>query len=217
MTMPASERARERLRRLAAAAGDAAEELAGDVGTYADWALATLQDGGRLLFCGNGGSAATAEHMATEYLVRFRRERRPLPAVSLAASTAMLTASANDFGYEEVFVRPLRALGRRGDLLVAHSTSGASANCLAAVRAARELGIRSVALTGSAGGELAALADHAIRAPSDETATVQEIHLAIEHAVADHVDAAFAAEDAGETGAAPAPAADSSDEGPEAP
>lgn len=188
------ERAASALRALSAAAGRAADELAGDVARYADWALETLEGGGRLLFCGNGGSAATVEHIATEYLIRFRRERKPLPAIALTAGSALITAAANDFGYDQVFVRPLRALGRRGDLLIIHSTSGASANCLAAARTAREIGLRTVALTGASGGELAGLADLAIRVSSDQTATIQEIHLAVEHAVADHVDAHFAGE-----------------------
>lgn len=188
----ARERATGALRALSTAAGRAADELAVDVGRYADWAVETLEDGGRLLFCGNGGSAATVEHIATEYVVRFRRAREPLAAVALTAGSALLTAAANDFGYDRVFVRSLQAQGRPGDLLIAHSTSGASPNCLAVVRAAREMRVRTVALTGASGGELAELADHAIRAPSDETATIQEIHLAIEHAVADHVDAHFA-------------------------
>ncbi len=190
--MSAHERAASRLRALSAAAACAADELAGDVGRYADRAIETLEGGGRLLFCGNGGSAATVEHIATEYVVRFRRRREPLPAIALTAGSALLTAAANDFGYDQVFVRALLALGRPGDLLVVHSTSGASPNCLAAARSAREMGVRTVALTGASGGELAELAELAIRAPSDDTATIQEIHLAVEHAVADHVDAHFA-------------------------
>lgn len=191
MTSP-RERAAERLRALSAAADRAAVELAGDVGRYAEWAIETLEGGGRLLFCGNGGSAATVEHIATEYVVRFRRRRDPLPAIALTAGSALLTASANDFGYDQVFVRALSALGHSGDLLVVHSTSGASPNCLAAARAAREMGLRTVALTGASGGDLAGVVDLSIRAPSDDTATIQEIHLAAEHAVADHVDAHFA-------------------------
>ncbi|MFW6089031.1 MAG: D-sedoheptulose-7-phosphate isomerase [Gemmatimonadota bacterium] len=186
------ERAASSLRALSVAAARAADELAGDVGRYAEWAIETLEGGGRLLFCGNGGSAATVEHVATEYVVRFRRRRVPLPAIALTAGSALLTAAANDFGYDQLFVRTLRALGRSGDLLVVHSTSGASPNCLAAARAAREMGLRTVGLTGASGGELADLVDLPIRAPSDDTATIQEIHLAAEHAVADHVDAHFA-------------------------
>ena len=183
----------ERLRRLADVAERTAADRGAEIDAYAELALATLRAGGRLFFCGNGGSAATVEHMATEYVVRFRRERSPLPAIALTAGSATITAAANDFGYDHVFVRPLQAFGREGDLLVIHSTSGHSANCLAVARAARELGIRTVALTGEAGGPLAELADRTIRVPCAETATIQEIHLAIEHAVADRIDAAFAA------------------------
>lgn len=186
------ERAASSLRTLSAAADRAADELAGDIGRYAEWAIETLEGGGRLLFCGNGGSAATVEHIATEYVVRFRRRREPLPAIALTAGSALLTAAANDFGYDRVFVRSLRALGRPGDLLIVHSTSGTSPNCLQAARGAREMGLRTVAFTGASGGDLADLVDLCIRAPSDETATIQEIHLAAEHAVADHVDAHFA-------------------------
>lgn len=188
----AEQRVARALRALSAAAERAAVELETEAAAYAELAIDALRRGGRLLFCGNGGSAATVEHVAAEYLVRFRRDRGPLPAIALTAGSAMITAAANDFGYEQVFVRPLRALGRPGDLLVIHSTSGSSPNCLAAARAARELDIRTVALTGASGGALAELADLTIRAPSDVTATIQEIHLAIEHAVADHVDAGFA-------------------------
>jgi D-sedoheptulose 7-phosphate isomerase len=180
--------------RLAEAAEAAAERLGTDIATYADWALTTLRAGGRLLFCGNGGSAATAEHVATEYVVRFRRSRPPLPAIALTGSTGSLTAAANDFGFDDVFVRPLLALGRSDDLLVLHSTSGASPNILAVARAAAEVPIRTVALVGAGGGPLTKLVDHSILVPSSDTATIQELHLAVEHAVADYVDAWFAAE-----------------------
>jgi len=180
--------------RLAQAAEAVAEQLGPGIATYADWALTTLRAGGRLLFCGNGGSAATAEHVATEYVVRFRRNRPPLPAIALTGSTGSLTAGANDFGFEGVFVRPLLALGRSDDLLIMHSTSGASPNVLAVARAAAEVPIRTVALVGAAGGPLTELVDHSIRVPSSDTATIQELHLAVEHAVADYVDAWFAAE-----------------------
>lgn len=181
--------------RLAEVAGQVAERLGPDIDTYAELALTTLRAGGRLLFCGNGGSATTAEHVATEYLVRFRRSRVPLPAIALTFSTGMLTASANDFGFDQVFVRPLIALGRSGDLLVLHSTSGESPNVLAAARAAAEISMRTVALVGAEGGPLADLADHAIRVPASDTATIQELHLAIEHVVVDYVDAWFAGEE----------------------
>lgn len=181
--------------RLAEAANQIAQRSGPDIATYADWALSTLKAGRRLLFCGNGGSATTTEHIATEYLIRFRRDRVPLPAIALSSNTGMITASANDFGYDQVFVRPLVALGRSGDLLVIHSTSGKSPNVLAAARAAAEQSIRTVALVGREGGPLANLVDLAIRVPARDTTTIQELHLAIEHAVADFVDAWFAGEE----------------------
>ncbi len=182
------------LRRLAELAGRAADEMSEGISRYGDWAIETLGEGGRLLFCGNGGSASTVEHVAAEYVVRFRRRRRPLPAIALTAGSAGLTAAANDFGYEEVFVRALEAHARPGDLLIVHSTSGTSPNCLAAAGTAGELRVRCVALTGASGGSLAEIADLALRVPAEETAAIQEIHLAIEHAVADRVDAYFAEE-----------------------
>ena len=179
------------LRQLSDAARQAADELWPAVDVYVRWAGEVLAAGGRLLFCGNGGSAATVEHIATEYLIRYRRVRDPLPAIALSASAAALTAGANDFGYEDVFVRPLRALGRAGDLLVVHSTSGRSPNCVAAARSGRDLGLRVVALTGEDGNDLAEEADLVIRVPAMDTATIQELHLAIEHAVADALDERF--------------------------
>lgn len=182
-----------RLGKLQVAAQRMMTDVASAVEEYATLAAHTLASGGRLLYCGNGGSASTVEHVAAEYQVRFRRDdRRPLPAVALGAGSAVLTASANDFGFEKVFVRPLRALGGAGDLLVIHSTSGRSANCIEAAKVATELRMETVALTGADGGELADLASLAIRVPADETATVQELHLAVEHAVVDYVDIYFA-------------------------
>lgn len=160
--------------------------------SYARSIIDTFESGGRLLFCGNGGSAATVEHVATEYVVRLKRQRDPLPAIALTAGTAQLTAAANDFGYEHVFVRAVRAFGRPGDLLVLHSTSGESANLIAAANEAATLGIRTVALLGESGGRLAPIVDLPIRVPSTDTARIQELHLAIEHAVAEIVDLHFA-------------------------
>jgi len=181
--------------RLSEAASLVAAQLGPDIETYADWALTTLRAGGRLLFCGNGGSATTIEHVATEYLVRFRRNRSPLPAIALTSGIGTITASANDFGFEQVFVRPLMALGRSDDLLILHSTSGESPNVLAAARAASKIPMRTVALVGASGGPLCDLVDHSIRVPAHDTATIQELHLAIEHAVADFVDSWFASEE----------------------
>ena len=170
-----------------------AETLAEPVGQYSRLVIDTFERNGRLLFCGNGGSAATVEHIATEYVIRFKRQREPLPAIALTAGSAQLTAAANDFGYESVFMRAIGAFGRSGDLLVLHSTSGDSANLLAAAGEAASLRIATVALLGESGGRLAPLVDLPIQVPSTDTARIQEIHLAIEHSVADIVDAHFAA------------------------
>jgi D-sedoheptulose 7-phosphate isomerase len=171
-----------------------ADVLAEPAGRYARLVIDTFERGGRLLFCGNGGSAATVEHIATEYVIRLKRQREPLPAIALTAGSAQLTAAANDFGYERVFVRAVRAFGRPGDLLVLHSTSGDSPNLLAAAGEASSLRIATVALLGETGGRLAPLVDLPIQVPSTDTARIQEIHLAIEHAVADIVDSHFSDE-----------------------
>ncbi len=149
---------------------------------------ATLRHGGTLFFAGNGGSAADAQHVATEYVVRFRRDRRALRAVALTTDTSLLTAAGNDLGFEQVFARQVEALGRPGDLLVLHSTSGRSANLLAAVAAARPVGVQTVALLGRDGGELAAAVDEALIVPSHETSRIQELHLAIEHLIVEWVE-----------------------------
>lgn len=186
---------RAHLEGLAETARAAAGALAPSVDAYARRVVETLERGGKLLFAGNGGSAATVEHVATEYVIRFRRARRALPAVALTAGSAQLTAAANDFGYERVFARALEAWGRAGDLLVLHSTSGESENLRVAARAAAAMGIGTVGLLGGTGGSLRELVEIAILVPSADTARIQEIHLAVEHAVAELVDARFAALD----------------------
>lgn len=177
---------------LAAVASRSAAALDEALGRYARWTIRTLEGGGKLLLCGNGGSAATVEHVAAEYVVRFRRSRRSLPAVALTASSPATTAAANDFGYEEVFARQLRGLAGPGDLLVVHSTTGESENVVRAVRAATELGLRSVGLLAGGGGRVGTMVGLPLVVPTDDTARAQEIHLALEHAVADRVDAHFA-------------------------
>jgi D-sedoheptulose 7-phosphate isomerase len=191
-TVDAESRIAEQLAELARTAVRSADDLAAPAARYSRLVIETFERGGRLLFCGNGGSAATTEHMATEYVIRFKRHRDPLPAVALTAGSAQLTAAANDFGYENVFVRPLRAFGRPGDLLVLHSTSGDSANMRVLAGEAASLRITTVALLGQTGGGLAPVVDLPLKVPSTDTARIQEIHLAIEHAVADIVDAYFA-------------------------
>ena len=152
----------------------------------------TLEHGGTLMFCGNGGSAADAQHLAAEYVVRFRRERRPLRAIALTTDTSVLTAGANDFSFDDVFARQVEALGRKGDLLVLHSTSGESENLIRAAAAARAVDIRTVALLAKGGGRLLDRVDHALVVPTDSTAHAQELHLAIGHAICDRVDRFFA-------------------------
>lgn len=142
-----------------------------------------LPAGSRLLACGNGGSAAEAQHLTAELVGRFRDERIPMSAISLHADTSALTAIGNDYGIEEIFARGVRAHGRPGDVLVALSTSGTSPNVLAAVKAAHELGLTSWALTGPSPNPLAAMCDDAICVEAGTTATVQEIHLLLVHAM----------------------------------
>jgi D-sedoheptulose 7-phosphate isomerase len=148
-----------------------------------------LRGGGTLYFCGNGGSAADAQHIATEYVVRYAAARRPLAAVALTTDSSLLTATANDLGFERVFARQVEALCRPGDLLVLHSTSGESPNLLAAARTARERSVGTVAFLGRGGGALAPLVDDAIVVPSGDTGRIQVIHLALEHLIVELVEA----------------------------
>jgi D-sedoheptulose 7-phosphate isomerase len=147
-----------------------------------------LREGGTLFFCGNGGSAADAQHVATEYVVRYSASRRPLAAIALTTDSSLLTAAANDLGFDRVFARQVEALCRPGDLLVLHSTSGESANLLAAAGAARERSVGTVAFLGRGGGALAAAVDDAIVVPSDDTGRIQVIHLALEHLIVELVE-----------------------------
>jgi len=162
--------------------------LSGKVADLAGRYVETLRAGRTLFFCGNGGSAADAQHIATEYVVRYSVNRRPLAAVALTTDSSLLTAAANDFGFERVFARQVEALCRPGDLLVLHSTSGESPNLLAAARAARERSVRTVAFLGRGGGALAGQVDEAIVVPSDDTGRIQVIHLALEHLIVELVE-----------------------------
>jgi D-sedoheptulose 7-phosphate isomerase len=147
---------------------------------------------GKILACGNGGSAADAQHFAAELVGRFERERPELPAISLSTDTSLLTAVANDYSFEQVFAKQVRALGGKGDVLLAISTSGNSANVAAAVQAAQEREMSVVALTGKGGGrmgELLAPGDVHLCVPHDRTARIQEVHLLIIHCLCDAIDA----------------------------
>jgi D-sedoheptulose 7-phosphate isomerase len=148
----------------------------------------TLGTGGRLLVAGNGGSAAEAQHLTAELVGKLRADRAPLSAIALHAETSSVTAIANDYGYEEVFARQVRAHGRPGDVLMLLSTSGASANLLAAARAGRATGLRTWALTGPAPNLLADLCDDALAVPSADVQVVQEMHLVSSHVLCEYVD-----------------------------
>lgn len=147
--------------------------------------------GGRLLACGNGGSAAEAQHLTGELVGRFRRERRPLSAIALHADTSALTAISNDYGEQECFARQVFAHGRPGDVIIALSTSGTSRNVVAAAKAAHEVGMIAWAVTGPAPNTLAAVCDDAIAVDAPTVATVQEVHLAIVHALCIAIDDAL--------------------------
>jgi D-sedoheptulose 7-phosphate isomerase len=149
----------------------------------------SLESGGKALACGNGGSAATAQHFVAELVGRFRIERRALPAVALSADTMILTALANDYGYERVFARQVEALAAAGDVLMAFSTSGNSPNVIEAARTARAVGCKVLAFTGKEGGSLAALADAIVKVPSKDVARIQEVHDLCIHALAESIEA----------------------------
>ncbi len=145
----------------------------------------TLSTGKKILLCGNGGSAADAQHIAAEFVGRFRRERRPLPAIALTTDTSILTALGNDYGFEQIFVRQVAALGQPGDILLGLSTSGTSRNVLAAVETARAQGVYTIALTGKFPSSLSNRADLSLAVPSKDTPLVQQAHIAILHTICD--------------------------------
>jgi D-sedoheptulose 7-phosphate isomerase len=149
-----------------------------------------LGAGGKLLVLGNGGSAADAQHVAAELVGRFERARRPLAALALTADSSVVTSVANDEGYAEVFVRQVEALGRAGDVVLAISTSGRSPNVVAALKTARELGLRTIALTGGDGGDAGLLGDVHVNVPAESTARVQEVHRTLLHAICGLVEQA---------------------------
>lgn len=169
----------------------AAQALAAPIARAAGQIVEALRDGGKVLACGNGGSAADAQHFAAELVNRFEVDRPPLAAIALTTDSSTLTSIANDFSYDQVFAKQLRALGRKGDVLLAISTSGNSGSVLEAVRAARELGVRVVALTGNGGGKLAAMLaadDIHVCVPHTRTVRIQEVHLLTLHCLCDAID-----------------------------
>ena len=166
----------------------------------ADCMIAALAAGKKILFCGNGGSAADAQHFAGELVNRFLVERRAYAGIALTTDTSVLTAIANDYSFEEVFAKQVEALGQAGDVLVSLTTSGNSGNILAAMRRARQAGIVNVLMTGGNGGAASALADHLLSiTASRSTPRIQEGHHLIMHLLCERVEAALAAGDGGET------------------
>ena len=169
-----------------------AERVATDLGPALDEALRLVRDtvkrGGTLFFCGNGGSAADAQHLATEYVVRYMRNRRAYPAIALTTDTSLLTAAGNDLGFDEVFARQVEALAKPGDLLIIHTTSGNSPNLIRAAEAAKEKHVAVLAMSARDGGKLKALATHSVIVPTDRTDRAQELQLCIQHIICDLVE-----------------------------
>lgn len=166
----------------------ASKQLSAQIVSVAARYAAVLRNGGTLFFCGNGGSAADAQHVAAEYVVRYSADRRPFAAIALSTDSSILTAGGNDLGFEQVFARQVEALCEPSDLLVLHSSSGQSGNLLAAARMARQRGVPTVAFLGKDGGPLAVLVDEALIVPSDSTGLVQLIQMALEHLIVELVE-----------------------------
>ncbi len=180
------DRAREYLNETSRTVSRAADACAGDVAAPAELIVNAVLDGGKILICGNGGSAADSQGLATEFVSTLTVDnlRPAIPALALTTDTSLLTAVANDFGFEGIFARQVEALGREHDVLIGISTSGSSEDVVRAFQQAAAQGIRTILLTGGSGGRLAPMADVAIRIPSAETSHIQEGHLAVEHSLA---------------------------------
>ena len=177
----------------------AMETLAGPIAQAVEAMVASLLAGGKIMACGNGGSAADSQHFAAELLNRFEKERPPLAAVALTTDTSTLTSIANDYAYDQVFAKQVRALGQPNDVLLAISTSGNSPNVAEAIRAAHEREVRVVALTGKGGGAIGPLlneTDVHICVPSERTSRIQEVHLLTVHCLCDGIDCLLLGEDA---------------------
>jgi D-sedoheptulose 7-phosphate isomerase len=177
----------------------AMEALAGPIAQAVEAMVASLLAGGKIMACGNGGSAADSQHFAAELLNRFEKERPPLAAVALTTDTSTLTSIANDYAYDQVFAKQVRALGQPADVLLAISTSGNSPNVVEAIRAAHDREVRVVALTGKGGGAIGPLlaeSDVHICVPSDRTSRIQEVHLLTLHCLCDGIDCMLLGEDA---------------------
>jgi D-sedoheptulose 7-phosphate isomerase len=190
MADPRHEAVRAHLRRSA----EVIERVAADgkfiaaIAAIAERIAASLKSGGKLLLAGNGGSAADAQHIAAEFVGRFVNDRAPLAAIALTTDTSALTAIANDYGFEHVFERQVRALGRKGDVFVAISTSGRSPSIVAALKAAREVGLVTVGFTRDGQTPMHALCDLTLAVPAEETALIQQVHITAAHAICQLVE-----------------------------
>jgi D-sedoheptulose 7-phosphate isomerase len=164
------------------------QELLSKICSLANRTAEAIKNGRCVFFCGNGGSAADAQHLAAEFVGRFRLERRPLPSMALTTNTSLLTAIANDYGYEQVFSRQVHAFAKPNDILFGISTSGNSPNVVRAMQEARTLGVYTVGLTGRSGGNLKECADVLLNVPSDQTPRIQEAHILLTHIYCDLVE-----------------------------
>jgi D-sedoheptulose 7-phosphate isomerase len=164
------------------------EELLGTIESVVTVMVNALRNGNRIYFCGNGGSAADAQHLAAEFSGRFYKDRKALPAEALHCNTSYLTAAANDYGFDVVYARLIEGIGEKGDVLVGLSTSGNSANIVHAFEAAREAGITTVGFTGLTGGALKSLSDYLLNIPSADTPRIQESHILIGHIICQLVE-----------------------------
>ena len=152
------------------------------------YSLDTINSGNKILLCGNGGSASDASHISAEFVGKFQKDRKPLPAISLTDNLSSITSIGNDFGFEEIFSRQIKALGKKNDLLIAISTSGNSKNVLKAIKTAQSMGIQCFALTGIDGGKISELKCNIIKVESNNTARIQEMHILIGHIICAYID-----------------------------
>jgi D-sedoheptulose 7-phosphate isomerase len=173
---------------------DLAERDTGQIVEFFQRVIGCLRQGGKILFCGNGGSAADAQHLAAELVGRFGKGKPPLAAIALTTDTSVLTCLSNDYSFDDVFAKQVQALGKKGDVLVSISTSGKSENIVRAARCARELGLFTIALTGSGGGALAEIAELCLKVPSENSQRIQEAHITIGHIVLDLLEKKLASE-----------------------
>jgi D-sedoheptulose 7-phosphate isomerase len=162
-----------------------------DIATVAEWMVACIQAGGKILLCGNGGSAADAQHIAAEFLGRFLADRPPLPAIALNTNNSVITSIGNDYGFADIFSRQIQGIATDNDMLIALSTSGNSQNVLNALRTACEIGMVTVSLTGESGGRMREACDLCLCVPSSSTPRIQEMHIAIGHLLCELVEQTF--------------------------